>query len=618
MQPWTSFRQPYSLALPRISKRFRLSPASSLLAQQLPQQYQQQQQLRTDLPGEIQDMLQTKAELQEPRRLTNVVLQLAAAAAGRRPPQYHVRKILQRDPRVRRLLERCVGEQGSQLDGFQAASVIELMAVLRLQHTCRNQLAVVETWVGDHLPSLEARYLAALLKAFVSLDPRRPVVTSLLAEAGSRLRDFTPGELVGLVQCCAEVRDLDVDVTSALLQLLSEHMWQLGHGDLALLATAVSRLAPQHRPDGTKFYDALARQALQLVRDFPSNALADLAWSLAKLQKRPGVCYSEAVGDPMAAARSTKAAQAMLENPYVPAPGHDRTCPLINALAAEVVRRVRNPETPEMPEMPLTVLVRMTWALSALRILHHPLWQATIAYVLPRTAKLHLHDVSLLFHAATAVHPMVPAMPQLMSALLEQVAVQQAHMADDSLLLVAWSMVVQQLDHAKIMSCARARILQLARQRKFTHELACMSYQLGLHWDLQQDASKTLPLAVMEQCRHAFAQSPHSESSWQRAFSRSLRQACRERRIFPVKSEYTVHGGYRVDVALPNQVAVEFYGPQHFLWGLRQPLGTTLLRERQLRNLGWRLKTVSFRDWGPLYTEDDRRDFVVANVLHDD
>ena len=46
-----------------------------------------------------------------------------------------------------------------------------------------------------------------------------------------------------------------------------------------------------------------------------------------------------------------------------------------------------------------------------------------------------------------------------------------------------------------------------------------------------------------------------------------LRQHAHQHNVFPVKSEYAVHGGYRIDAALPDRVAVDFYGPVHFIWG---------------------------------------------------
>ena len=85
--------------------------------------------------------------------------------------------------------------------------------------------------------------------------------------------------------------------------------------------------------------------------------------------------------------------------------------------------------------------------------------------------------------------------------------------------------------------------------------------------------------------------------------------------------------------ALPNKVAVDFYGPTHFVWGTPQPTGPvsglsqasyvsphdpaqqTLFRERQLRALGWHVHTVTFWDWAAVvHSEQEQTAHVDAFV----
>jgi hypothetical protein len=39
-------------------------------------------------------------------------------------------------------------------------------------------------------------------------------------------------------------------------------------------------------------------------------------------------------------------------------------------------------------------------------------------------------------------------------------------------------------------------------------------------------------------------------------------------------------------------------GPSHFLGRSHQPTGSTLLKHRQLRYVGWRLENVAYWEWG--------------------
>ena len=45
------------------------------------------------------------------------------------------------------------------------------------------------------------------------------------------------------------------------------------------------------------------------------------------------------------------------------------------------------------------------------------------------------------------------------------------------------------------------------------------------------------------------------------------------------------------------QVAIEVDGPLHFTSNTLQPMGTSLLRLRLLRALGWKVLSVPFYEW---------------------
>jgi hypothetical protein len=56
--------------------------------------------------------------------------------------------------------------------------------------------------------------------------------------------------------------------------------------------------------------------------------------------------------------------------------------------------------------------------------------------------------------------------------------------------------------------------------------------------------------------------------------------------------------GYSLDLVVERRgerIGFEFDGPSHFVG--REPTGTTLLKRRQLRHLGWRLVSVPYWEW---------------------
>ncbi len=62
--------------------------------------------------------------------------------------------------------------------------------------------------------------------------------------------------------------------------------------------------------------------------------------------------------------------------------------------------------------------------------------------------------------------------------------------------------------------------------------------------------------------------------------------------------EVVIHEGYSLDFVVEysgERIGIEVDGPSHFVGG--EPTGTTLLKRRQLRHLGWRLVSVPYWEW---------------------
>ena len=59
--------------------------------------------------------------------------------------------------------------------------------------------------------------------------------------------------------------------------------------------------------------------------------------------------------------------------------------------------------------------------------------------------------------------------------------------------------------------------------------------------------------------------------------------------------------GYSIDVLVTlrngEQIALEVDGPSHFVGRSHQPTGSTLLKQLQLRYVGWRLENVLYWEW---------------------
>eukprot|EP00746_Dinoflagellata_sp_MGD_P139133 gnl/MRDRNA2_/MRDRNA2_72642_c2_seq2.p1 gnl/MRDRNA2_/MRDRNA2_72642_c2~~gnl/MRDRNA2_/MRDRNA2_72642_c2_seq2.p1 ORF type:complete len:322 (+),score=59.07 gnl/MRDRNA2_/MRDRNA2_72642_c2_seq2:379-1344(+) len=83
-----------------------------------------------------------------------------------------------------------------------------------------------------------------------------------------------------------------------------------------------------------------------------------------------------------------------------------------------------------------------------------------------------------------------------------------------------------------------------------------------------------------------------------------------------VTEEKIIELGYSIDMVgmfQGQQVAVEFDGPHHFLKGkgAQSPSGSTILKHRQLRALGWRLVVVPYWEWETMTNQAERSDYLL-------
>eukprot|EP00808_Paulinella_micropora_P012063 g19425.t1 len=74
--------------------------------------------------------------------------------------------------------------------------------------------------------------------------------------------------------------------------------------------------------------------------------------------------------------------------------------------------------------------------------------------------------------------------------------------------------------------------------------------------------------------------------------------------------------GLSVDIALPDhKVAIEVDGPSHFLTGSadgveNRYIGTTILKQRLLQKMGWKVISIPYFDWAALGGSNERTSYL--------
>lgn len=80
--------------------------------------------------------------------------------------------------------------------------------------------------------------------------------------------------------------------------------------------------------------------------------------------------------------------------------------------------------------------------------------------------------------------------------------------------------------------------------------------------------------------------------------------------------EEDTSSGYAVDVSLPTlRIAIEADGPTHRCRNSKQPLGSTVMKQRHLKSAGWQLITVPHDDWDALRTRQQKLQYLHTRIL---
>ena len=129
--------------------------------------------------------------------------------------------------------------------------------------------------------------------------------------------------------------------------------------------------------------------------------------------------------------------------------------------------------------------------------------------------------------------------------------------------------------------------------------------------------SQLIDQQLRERCRRALAEGDdvagHTTSALQREVGRGL-----ERLGYRYTNEFVTPEGYSLDMAItehgPQWIAVEADGPHHFASD-GSPNGATLLKRRQLANLGWKLVPVRYDEWYALERDLMREDAFLRAAI---
>jgi len=165
-----------------------------------------------------------------------------------------------------------------------------------------------------------------------------------------------------------------------------------------------------------------------------------------------------------------------------------------------------------------------------------------------------------------------------------------------------------------------ARILEL--RGRFSAIQKRQLHQWLLSCDLGMMSGASLPSGVARvmqemgaECRQVFSEQSTHESRLQQEVAAALRRAVSE---VDIEEEYRdPRSGYSIDVLVrrrsaagSTEWAVEVDGPFHFAQDGRTPSGSTLLKRKQLGQLGYAVVPVPYLEWQVLTSEEAKQGYL--------
>jgi len=411
-----------------------------------------------------------------------------------------------------------------------------------------------------------AQGLANTVWAFATAGHAAPALFEAIAgEAAGRVVEFKPQELANTAWAFATAGQ----VAPALFGAIAEETAGRAHAfnNQGLANTVWAFATAGHTAPA--LFEAIAEETSSRAREFNTQGLANTVWAFATAG-----CAAPA---------------------------------LFETIAAEAAGRVREFKPQE--------LANTAWAFSTAGHAAPALFDAIAVEAAGRIGEFNPQALANMAWAfATTGH----AAPALFDAIAGEAAGRVREFKPQALANTAWAYAAS--DHLAVESSLfderfARRCDALAHE--FNRKDLCQLHQWRLWYASERACSVGVPGdALMARCAVAFRATKAQPSHFQRQVAQMLVSLGAS-----VQEEVMLGEGYSLDLVIDwrgERLAVEVDGPSHFVE--REPNGATLLKRRQIKDLGWQLVSVPYWEWSEqdhpeLRTRHRQREAYLSTLL---
>jgi hypothetical protein len=441
--------------------------------------------------------------------------------------------------------------------------------------------AEAERRVGE----FNAQNLANTAWAFATAGhPAPTLLDAIAAEAAPRVGEFLSQELANTAWAFVKAGHAAPALLDAIASEAALRVGEFKPQELANTAWAFAT-AGHAAP---ALLDAIASEAAPRMGEFKPQELANMAWAFATAGHAAPVLL-DAIAAEAALRVGEFKPQELANSAWAFATAGHAAPALFDAIAAEAAPRVgeSNPQD----------FANTAWAFATAGHAAPALFDAIAAEAAPRVGEFNPQALANTAWAfATAGH----AAPALLDAVAAEAAPRVGELDSQALANTAWSLAVADtFSSAALVTffsqefCQRCDVLA----DSFSAEQLRQLHQWRLWYTHERGQTKGLPShELLQRCRVAFSARDARPSKLQRQVGSTLSGLG----LNPQEEVWTEEG-YSLDYVVERrgqQVAIEVDGPWHFVG--RKPNGSTLLKRRQLRHLGWRLVSIPYWEWNEL------------------
>jgi hypothetical protein len=198
----------------------------------------------------------------------------------------------------------------------------------------------------------------------------------------------------------------------------------------------------------------------------------------------------------------------------------------------------------------------------------------------------------------------------LFLALVPAVIKQLGSFTDQGLANIAWAYAVADVDAPALFN---DHFIKLCAEKKDNFEAGALAPLHQWHlWRTEEKSQSGLPMDLQDRCYQAFVSRRPTESKFQNEVLAELSHIG----LKPNEEALMTNSGYRIDALVEVNgrriIGVEVDGPFHFIGRSKSPLGSTILKRRQVRLVdGIELVPVCYWDWDKLGDDQlKKQDFL--------